>query len=120
LAEHRIRGTLEVVSDGAGVELGPQTRRALPAILPLNADQIVSTGRRIDLIWGDRAPRSVARSVQICASELWRILCRLRMPGSLDVSGAHRVGALPVDAHRLGCETGRSWRRARSGGAGRG
>jgi hypothetical protein len=71
LAEHRIRWTLEVVSNGAGVGLGPPKGRALPAILPLNADQIVSTGRLIELIW-------------------------------------------------LGRETGRSWRRARSGGAGRG
>jgi hypothetical protein len=71
LAEYRIRGTFEVVSNGAGVELGPPTRRALAAILPLNA-----------------------------------------------VLGAHPAVGVPVDAHRLGCETGGSWHRARSGGPG--
>ena len=120
MAEHRIRGTLGVVSNGAGVELGPPKRRALPAILPLKPNQIVSTGRLIELIWGDRAPRSVARSVQIRASELWRILSQLRMPGSFGVFCARRAVGVPVDAHRLGCETGGSWHLVRSGGPGGG
>jgi DNA-binding SARP family transcriptional activator len=117
-AEYQIRVTFEVVSDGAGVQLGPPKQRALPAILPLNAKQIVSTGRLIELIWGDRAQRSVARSVQICVSERRRIRSQVRMPSSFDGLGAHRVVDARVDAHRLGGEMGGSWHRARSGGSG--
>jgi hypothetical protein len=117
-AEYRIRGTFEVVSDGAGVQLGPPKQRALPAILPLNANQIVSTGRLIELIGGDRAPRSVARSVQICVSERRRILSRVGRPSSFDVLGAHRVVDVRVDAHRLGGEMGGGWHRAGSGWSG--
>ena len=120
VAEYRIRGTFEVVSKGAGVQLGRPKQRARLAMLPLSANQIVSTGRLIEFIWGDRAPRLVARSVQICVSELRRILSQFRMPGSFDVLGARRVVDVRVDADRLGGEMGGSWHRARSGGSGRG
>ncbi len=86
LAEYRI-GTFEVVSNGERVQLGLPRLRALLAILWLNANQIVSTDRLIDLIWGDRAPRSAGRPVQINVSELRRILSEFRMPGSFGCLG---------------------------------
>jgi hypothetical protein len=119
LAEYRIRETLEVVSNGAGVQRGPATQRALLAIVR-NADQIVFHSRLIVLIWGDRAPRRAARSIQICVSELRGILSQFRTPGSFDALGARRVVDVRVDAHRLGGVMGGSWHRAQSGGSGRG
>jgi DNA-binding SARP family transcriptional activator len=118
LAEYRIPGTFGVVSSGASAQLGPAKQRVLLAILLLNTNQIVSTGRLIELIWGDRAQRSVAGSVQICVSKLRRILSEFRMPGSFDVLGAHRVVDVGVDAHRRGGGMGGTWHRARSGGSG--
>jgi predicted ATPase/class 3 adenylate cyclase len=116
LAEHRIRGTFEVVSNGASLQLGPPTQRALRAILPLNANRIASIGRLIGLIRGDHAPRSVARAVQICVSELRRILSPFRTPDSFDVLGARQVVDVQVGAPRRGGEMGGSWHRGRSGG----
>jgi hypothetical protein len=55
LAEHPIRGTFEVICNGASLRLGPPNRRARTAILLPNAGQIVPTDR-IGVIWGDRDP----------------------------------------------------------------
>jgi len=86
LAEYRILETFEVVSNGERVQLGLPKLRARLAILWLNANQIVSTDRLIDLIWGDHAPRLAARSDQIYVSALRRILSEFRMLASFDVS----------------------------------
>ena len=118
LAEYRILETFEVVSNGERVQLGLPKLRALLAILWLNANQIVSTDRLIDLIWGDRAPRSAARSVQIYVSALRRILSEFRMLASFDVSGTDGIVDVRVDAHRFGGGMGGSWHRARPGGSG--
>ena len=72
--EYRTLGILDVVSDGQSFQLGPPKQRAVLAILLLNANQIVSTDRLIDLIWGDSPPRTAAHSIQIYVSELRRIL----------------------------------------------
>jgi hypothetical protein len=117
LAEHRIRGTFEVVSNGPSLQLGPPTQRALRAILPLNANRIASIGRLIGLIRGDDAPRSVARAVQIRVSELRWILSQFRTPDSFDLLGAHQVFDVHVGAPRRGGEMGGSWHRGRSGGS---
>jgi hypothetical protein len=118
LAEFRILGTFQVISNGASLQLGPPKQRALLAILLLDVNQIVSTDRLIELIWGGRAPRSAARSVQINVSELRRILAEFRMQGSFDVPGTDGVVDVRVDARRCGGGMGGSWHRARPGGSG--
>jgi basic membrane lipoprotein Med (substrate-binding protein (PBP1-ABC) superfamily)/DNA-binding SARP family transcriptional activator len=74
LLEYQIFGVLEVASEGERLQLGPPKQRAVLAILLLNANQIVSTDRLIGLVWGDRAPRTAAHSIQIYVSELRRVL----------------------------------------------
>jgi DNA-binding SARP family transcriptional activator len=118
LAEFRVLGTFQVISNGASLQLGPPKQRALLAILLLSVNQIVSTDLLIDPIWGGRSPRSAARSVQIYVSELRRILSEFRMPGSFDVPGADGVVDVRVDAHRFGGGMGGSWHRARPRGSG--
>jgi Transcriptional regulatory protein, C terminal len=118
LAEFRILGTFQVISNGASLQLGPPKQRALLTILLRNVNQIVSTDRLVDLIWGGRAPSSAARSVQINTSELRRILAEFRMPGSFDVPGTDGVVDVRVDAHRFGGGMGGSWLRARPRGSG--
>jgi len=72
--EYRLLGSLEVVSDGTAVELGPPKQRAVLAILLLHAGEIVPTDRLIEQVWGEHAPRTAAHSIQIYVSELRRVL----------------------------------------------
>jgi basic membrane lipoprotein Med (substrate-binding protein (PBP1-ABC) superfamily)/DNA-binding SARP family transcriptional activator len=70
----RILGSLEAGADGAVAELGPPKQRALLAILVMHAGEIVATDRLIDLLWGDRPPRTALHSIQIYVSELRKAL----------------------------------------------
>jgi DNA-binding SARP family transcriptional activator len=63
-------GPLEVVIDGRPVELGGTQRRALLAVLLLNANQVVSTDRLIDELWGDQPPPTAAHTIQVHVSQL--------------------------------------------------
>ena len=52
--EFRLLGPLEVIGDdGASVPLGGARPRALLALLLLNANDVVSTDRLIDGVWGE-------------------------------------------------------------------
>jgi hypothetical protein len=115
LAEYRILGTFEVLFNGERVQLRLPKLRARLAILWLNANQIVSTDRLNDLIWGDAAS-SAARSVQICLGVAADPL-RVSDAGSLDVLVPHGVLDFRGDAHRFGGGMGGSWH-ARPGGSG--
>jgi DNA-binding SARP family transcriptional activator len=117
LAEYRILGTYEVISSGESLQLGPPKQPALLAILLLSANQIVSTKRLIDLIWGHRPPRTAAHSVQIYVSDLRRILSEFRMVGSFEVLGTDGVVDVRVDAHRFRWGLGGGRHRARPGGS---
>jgi DNA-binding SARP family transcriptional activator len=118
LADYGILATIQVISHGASLHPGARKRRALLAVLLPNADQTVSTDRVIDLILGDRAPRSVACSVQIHVSESRRIFSEARLLGSFDVFGTDTVVDVRVEAHRFRGGAGGSWHRARPGGSG--
>jgi basic membrane lipoprotein Med (substrate-binding protein (PBP1-ABC) superfamily)/DNA-binding SARP family transcriptional activator len=68
--DYAILGSLEVVVDGQVLDLGPPKQRALLAALLLHANQTVATERLVELVWGERPPRTAAHSVQIYVSEL--------------------------------------------------
>jgi DNA-binding SARP family transcriptional activator len=72
--DYRLLGTLEVVAEGAAVELGAPKQRALLAILLLHAGEIVPTDQLIEQIWGERPPRTAAHPVQLYVSALRRAL----------------------------------------------
>ena len=72
--EFRLLGALEVSAKGAVADLGPPKQRALLAILLLHAGEIVPIDRLIDLLWGERSPRTAAHSIQIYVSDLRRAL----------------------------------------------
>ena len=72
--QFRVLGSLEASADGAGVELGSPKQRAVLAILLMHVGEIVSIDRLIDLLWGDRPPRTASHSVQIYVSELRKAL----------------------------------------------
>ncbi len=66
-------GPLGVDSEAESVDLGPPKQRAVLAVLLLHANEIVSTDRIIDLIWGS-PPRTAEHSVQIYISNLRKVL----------------------------------------------
>ena len=72
--EFRILGPLEVVQDGVSVVLGPAQQRALLAVLVLHRGEAVSTDRLIDELWGERAPATAAKTVQVYVSHLRKAL----------------------------------------------
>ena len=74
LIEFRILGPLEVLADGEMVPLGGAKQRALLALLLLRPNEAVSVGRIVDELWGERAPPTAAKNVQVYVSHLRRVL----------------------------------------------
>jgi DNA-binding SARP family transcriptional activator len=68
--EIRLLGSLEVVVDGRRLALGGRAQRALLARLLLDANRTVSVDRLVEDLWGERAPASAAKMVQIYVSAL--------------------------------------------------
>ena len=70
-----ILGPFEVIDDhGRVVALGGPKQRAVLAILLLHAGEVVSSERLIDELWGERAPASAAKTLQVYVSKLRKAL----------------------------------------------
>ena len=74
MIEFRILGPLEAVRDGSVLEIGAGKRRALLAALLLHANEVVSTDRLIDDVWGEQAPSTAPKIVQGYVSQLRKLL----------------------------------------------
>jgi DNA-binding SARP family transcriptional activator len=72
--EFRILGPLEVVEQGRSLALGGARQRALLALLLTRANEVVSTDRLIDELWGERAPKAAANALQYHVSRLRKLL----------------------------------------------
>lgn len=72
--QFRILGPLEVWNGDQRIALGALKPRALLAILLLHADQVVSTDRLIDELWGERAPPTARNIIQGYVAQLRRAL----------------------------------------------
>jgi DNA-binding SARP family transcriptional activator/class 3 adenylate cyclase/tetratricopeptide (TPR) repeat protein len=69
--EFGILGPFETrVGGGDALALGGLRQRALLAILVLHANEVVSTDRLIDLLWGEHPPATAAHTVQVFVSRL--------------------------------------------------
>jgi DNA-binding SARP family transcriptional activator len=68
--EFRILGPLEVVEDGQALPLGGVKQRALLACLIVRANQVVSSERLIDELWGDAPPRTASKTIHVYVSRL--------------------------------------------------
>ena len=65
-----VLGPLEVVRGGAPVQLGgPQQRRVL-AVLAVHANEVVSSDRLIEVLWGEVPPASASHTLQALVSRL--------------------------------------------------
>ena len=63
--EFRLLGPLEVLDSDRPVPLGRGRQRALFALLLIHANEVVSTDRLIDQLWGEAPPRTALKSVQV-------------------------------------------------------
>lgn len=68
--EFRLLGPVEAVVGGRPVALGGAKQRALLAALLLEANEVVSTGRLAEALWGEDAPSSAAKTLQVHVSRL--------------------------------------------------
>jgi DNA-binding SARP family transcriptional activator/DNA-binding XRE family transcriptional regulator len=67
-------GPLEAWRDGAPLSLGPPARRAVLGLLLLQPGVPVRRDRIIDLLWGEKPPRTAVGLVQAHVSRLRRVL----------------------------------------------
>jgi DNA-binding SARP family transcriptional activator len=72
--EFRILGPLEVVDRGRTLALGGPRQRALLALLLTHANNVVSSDRLIDELWGTDAPGNAANALQYHVSQLRKSL----------------------------------------------
>jgi DNA-binding SARP family transcriptional activator len=100
--DFRVLGPLEVL-DGADVVPVPGAKQgALLALLLLHANEIVSSSRLLDELWGDAPPESGLTALQVRASQLRKALGSAgdaivtRPPGYV-----LQVAAEQVDLHRF-------------------
>ena len=68
--EFRILGPVEARSEGRALPLGGPQQRAVLAILLLHANEVVSTDRLIDELWGEEPPASAKAVLQGYVSHL--------------------------------------------------
>jgi DNA-binding SARP family transcriptional activator len=94
--EFRILGPLEIDGDEGPIDLGGAKQRALLALLLLHANEVVHSGRLVDLLWSDAPPADAGKALQIHVSRLRRAL------GSADVVQTRPGGYLvAADASSL-------------------
>ena len=65
-----VLGSLEVVRDGEPVRLGSGQQRRLLAVLVVHANEVVSSDRLVDVLWGDDPPPSATHTLQTLVSRL--------------------------------------------------
>ncbi|MEW6473927.1 MAG: BTAD domain-containing putative transcriptional regulator [Actinomycetota bacterium] len=102
--EFRILGPLEVVEGNQTVTLGGSRERALLALLLLSPNEVVSSDRLIDDIWGDRPSPGAIHTLRVTMSRLRKALgvtggegfLVTRAPGYLA-----RVGPAELDTARF-------------------
>jgi basic membrane lipoprotein Med (substrate-binding protein (PBP1-ABC) superfamily)/DNA-binding SARP family transcriptional activator len=93
--DFRLLGALEVSAGEVTADLGPPKQRALLAILLLHAGEIVPIDRLVELLWGDRPPRTADHSIQIYVSNLRKAFEGLGANGVLTT----RAPGYQLDAH---------------------
>jgi YVTN family beta-propeller protein len=98
--EFGILGPLELEDDGRPVEVSGRRQRALLALLVLHANEVVSSDRLIEGLWGEQPPATAPKVLQNAVSQLRRSigenLIVTRAPGYV-----LRVEPDAIDARRF-------------------
>ena len=69
-----VLGPVQVTGGEKQLPLSGARRKAVLAVLALNAGHVVSTGRLIDVVWGEHAPRTATNALQYHVSYLRRLI----------------------------------------------
>lgn len=99
MIDYRVLGQLEVLWDEERVDVGTGKQRTLLALLLLHANEVLSAGRLVDLLW-DEPPPSAGKILQNCVMRLRRVLPE----NSLLTHGSSyelRIGRDDLDADRF-------------------
>jgi DNA-binding SARP family transcriptional activator/DNA-binding beta-propeller fold protein YncE len=102
--EYRILGPLEVAEDDREIALGRGRQRSLLVLLLLHANEVVSSERLIDELWGDAPPPTAAKTVQVYVSQLRKSLRNGDAEGPLLTRGSGyvlRIAPGELDLHRF-------------------
>jgi DNA-binding SARP family transcriptional activator/DNA-binding beta-propeller fold protein YncE len=102
--EYKVLGPLEVADEDREVLLGRGRQRSLLALLLLHANEVVSSERLIDDLWGDAPPPTAAKTVQVYVSQLRKSLRNGEPDGPLLTRGhgyVLKVGPGELDRDRF-------------------
>ncbi|GAA1340437.1 BTAD domain-containing putative transcriptional regulator [Catellatospora bangladeshensis] len=100
-AELRVLGEVEVLADGARVELGHARQRCVLAALLVQANQVVATGRLVDRVWGEHPPRRARQLVSNYLSLLRALLAAGGVAGEVAIQRRAGGYVLLVDPDRV-------------------
>ena len=98
--ELRVLGPVEVVDDGRVVRVSAEKERVLLACLIASANEVVDVDRLVDVLWGDRPPRSAQKTLQTYVLHLRRILGKrlvTRAPGYVLDVAAESIDAVAFE-----------------------
>jgi len=99
--EFRILGPLEVVEEGRALTLGGSRQRALLVLLLTRPNEVVSTSRLIDELWGTQAPRSASNALQYHVSQLRKALAPSEAIVTQEPGYVIRIGPDELDLLRF-------------------
>src|SRR5215208_58829 len=105
--DFRIPGPLEALDGAEPVVLGGSRQRALLALLLLHANEVLTSDRLIDGLWGETPPAAAGKTLQVRISRLRKALARGSGNGSNDlvITREHgyelRLDPEQLDAHRF-------------------
>lgn len=106
VVEVRVLGPVDVVAEGCRVQLGPQLRTLLAALV-LEPGRVLTSERLVDLLWDEPVPDGAPKTLRAHASHLRRVLSRQAEDGpsvALTSEGrGYRLEITPdqVDAFRF-------------------
>ncbi|GIJ57863.1 AfsR/SARP family transcriptional regulator [Virgisporangium aurantiacum] len=96
----RLLGPVEAYNRrGERLALGPPQRRAVLAVLAIDANRVVSTERLTRLVWSGQPPRSARNALQVNVSHLRRLLAEHTDAGSVATRSSGYV--LETDPHSV-------------------
>jgi DNA-binding SARP family transcriptional activator len=72
--EYLVLGPVEIVRGGRAVTLGPPKQRSLLSLLLIHANEVVSTDRIIDSLWGDQGAADRQNALWVLISNLRSVL----------------------------------------------
>src|SRR5215210_751158 len=98
--DFHLLGPLEVTDGDRVVPVGGGKPRALLAALLLHPNEVVSSDRLIDALWGDAPPASAAKNVQLYVFQLRKTLRAGTVPNSADAILETRAGGYVVRLDR--------------------